>query len=214
VVWEEGSREAPPYPDWADIMIPDADTIEYRPEDLCNRIATLTGSIMDFWNDGGWASQDAALLLDRSMLQWQTSLARSLGQWIRAESDGDLILAWVNLGALVEGQLKLFLSVYYEDYQADADAIQKRGTVVDPDECLLEALRQFFVRRVWDAGRNWNPYVEMVQRRRNAIHAFHRRDIGTFREWEDALRLHLSFLRDTGGGLPYPDEDFGGLREE
>jgi hypothetical protein len=37
---------------------------------------------------------------------------------------------------------------------------------------------------------------------------------GTFQEWTDALRLHLSFVRDIGGGLPYPDEQFGVLREE
>jgi hypothetical protein len=78
---------------------------------------------------------------------------------------------------------------------------------------MLEPLRQFFVKRVWDIGTNWNPYIEMVQSRRNAIHAYSHRDIGTFKEWKDALRLHLSFVRDIGGNLPYPDKYFRGLRE-
>jgi hypothetical protein len=195
-------------------MTPDMDTLDYTPEELCSRIAILTGCMMNFWADGGWAQHDAAKLLDKSMLHWQASLAESLTRWIDATSDGDLVLAWSNLGALVEGQLRLFLCVYYDDYRRDFDAIRKRDRLIDPDECKLERLRHYFVKRIWDAGTDWNPYVEMVQQRRNAIHAFQHREIGTFQEWTDALRLHLSFVRDTGGRLPYPDEQFDGLHEK
>jgi hypothetical protein len=192
-------------------MKPDADTINYTPEELCSRIAVLTESIMDFWRHaGGWAPMEASGLLDKSMLEWQTSLAASLARWVNANSPGDLILAWANLGALVEGQLKLFLCVYYNDYQSDVDAIRRQGKLTDPDGCELEPLRQFFVKKIWDAGINWNPYVQLVQQRRNAIHAFRGRNIGSFTEWREALRLHLSFVRAVGGGLPYPDEYFGG----
>jgi len=92
--------------------------------------------------------------------------------------------------------------------------MQRRGQRIAPDESQIEELRQFFVKRIWNVGTNWSPYVELVQRRRNAVHAFKQRDIGTFQEWTHALRLHLTFVRDIGGGLPYPDEQFGGLREE
>ena len=195
-------------------MKPDVDTLNYTPEELCSRIAKLTRSVMDFWKHSkGWAPAEASGLLDKSMLEWQVSLASSLAQWIGAESPGDLILAWANLGALVEGQLKLFLCVYYRDYQSDIAAIRKKGKVSDPDECKLESLRDFFVKRIWDTGPNWNSYVLLVQQRRKAIHAYQRRDIGTFFEWQDALRLHLSFVRDVSGRLPYPDEHFGALRE-
>ncbi|UCD48862.1 MAG: hypothetical protein JSW27_15155 [Phycisphaerales bacterium] len=196
------------------MVTPDPDTFTYTAEELCSRIATLTHSIMDFWNSsGGWAPAEAYELLNRSMLEWQKSLSSSLRRWIRAVSPGDLILAWANLGALVEGQLKLFLSVRYLDYKSDASPIQRRGKQLDPDVCAPEELRQFFVKRIWNVGTNWNPYVEMVQQRRNAIHAYQPQDIGTFPEWQDALRLQLSFVRDVGGGLPYPDSHFCGLRE-
>ncbi len=195
-------------------MTPNTDTPKYTTEELCSRISVLTGCIMDFWADGGWAPHDAAKLLDKSMLHWQASLAKSLARWIDAESEGDLILAWANLGALVEGQLKLFLCVHYGDYKSDVEAIRKHGLLIDPDECMLGRLRRFFVKRIWDVGTNWNTYVKMVQDRRNAIHAFQHEDIGTFQDWTEALRLHLSFVRYTGGGLPYPDECFSGLREE
>ena len=194
-------------------MNPDRDTLDDDAMTLCKKIATLTKSMMDFWEGSGWAQGAAARLLDKSMLRWQTSLAESLSRWVNATSDGDLILAWSNLGALVEGQLKLFLCVYYHDYEKDIAGMRRRGQKIDPDLSQLEELRQFFIRRIWDAGTNWNPYVELVQQRRNAVHAFQRRDIGNFQEWTDALRLHLSFVRDVGGGLPYPDEQFSGLRE-
>lgn len=191
--------------------------MNYTYEELCRRIASLTSSIMHFWkHSSGWAPAEASGLLDKSMLEWQASLALCLARWVGADSPGDLILAWANLGALVEGQLKLFLCVHYNDYQSDVDAIRRQGKLADPDGCELEPLRQFFVKRIWDVGTNWNPYVQLVQQRRNAIHAFKHRDIGTFVEWQETLRLHLSFVRDVSGRLPYPDvgEYFSGLGED
>ena len=43
-------------------------------------------------------------------------LAGSLSKWTGEMNDGECILAWVNVGALVEGQLKLFLSVDHKDH--------------------------------------------------------------------------------------------------
>lgn len=189
------------------MITPDQDTLALSVDELCVRIETLTTRMMHFWKSTlGWAPVEAAGLLSRSKLEWQASLSSSLRRWVSASSDGDLILAWVNLGALVEGQLKLFLSVYYNDYTADANAIRdRRGRLTDPDGSLLEDLRQFFVRRVWTPGKDWNPYVERIQQRRNAIHAFRARDIGTFADWGNELAFHLSFIRDINRQLPYPD---------
>jgi hypothetical protein len=168
---------------------------------------------MDFWKHSrGWAPAETSDLLDKSMLECQSSLASSLARWVGANSPGDLILAWANLGALVEGHLKLFLCVYYNDYRSDVAAILRKGKLADPDGCGLELLRNFFAKRIWDVGTNWNSYVHLVQQRRNAIHAFKHRNIGTFVEWQKNLRLHLSFIRDVSGRFPYPD-NFNGFRE-
>jgi hypothetical protein len=166
--------------------------------------------MMGFWeNAHGWAPIEAANLLNRSMLDWQSSLSASLHNWLGTSSDGDLILAWANLGALVEGQLKLFLSVYYEDYRADVNAIRDRnGNLQDPGGCTLEPLRQFFVKNIWTVGEDWNQYVEHIQQRRNAIHAFTARDIGSFDDWKVELRRHLSFVREMNRRLPYPDSGY------
>lgn len=186
---------------------PDSDTHRLSLEELCSRIAKLTCGMMDFWKSAHeWAPIEAAGLLSVSMLEWQSSLSESLRRWIYAETDGDLILAWANLGALVEGQLNLFLSVYYKDYAADADAIRdRRGKTTNPARTTIEPLRQFFVGRIWTDGTNWDAYVSLVQQRRNAIHAFRERELGSFQEWRDALRTHLSFVRDINDRVPYPD---------
>jgi hypothetical protein len=163
--------------------------------------------MMDFWKSThGWAPVEAAGLLSRSMLEWQASLSTSLLRWVSASTDGDLILAWANLGALVEGQLKLFLSVYYNDYSAEVDVIRdRRGRLIDIDGSTLEPLRQFFARRIWTVGSDWNVYIKRIQKRRNAIHAFRARDIGSFEDWRNELPVHLSFVRDINSRVPYPD---------
>jgi hypothetical protein len=95
------------------MSIPDPDTYELSHAEICECIETLTTKMMDFWKSAhGWAPIEAAGLLNISMLEWQSSLSSSLHRWLSATSNGDLILAWANLGALVEGQLKLFLSIY------------------------------------------------------------------------------------------------------
>lgn len=117
----------------------DPNTLEYNANELCRRIATLTRNIMTFWSSAnGWAPIDTANLLSRSMLEWQMSLAQSLTRWPSTDSTGDLILAWANLGALVEGQLKLFLCVFYDDYKRDVDGIVRKMERIDPDTAALE----------------------------------------------------------------------------
>lgn len=178
-------------------------------DDVCSRIHFLTKEMMDFWeNAHGWAPIDAAGLMSKSMLEWQSALSGCLSKWLPGTTPGELILAWANLGSLVEGQLKLFLSVWYNDYAADAEAIKKKGKLQDPDILTLEGLRQFFVKRIWDNSDIWDKWIRHIQEKRNAIHVFRHRDIGTFDIWRQDLRNHLAFVRDINSRLPYPDETY------
>ncbi|MGH8179066.1 MAG: hypothetical protein ACREV5_22630, partial [Steroidobacter sp.] len=117
-------------------------------------------------------------------------MAASLSKWTGELNEGELILAWANIGALVEGQLKLFLSVYYKDYLANIHTVikDKDGQVVDPDGVALEKLRVFFNKNIWPAGETWDSWILLVQRRRNAIHAFKAKPIGTSAELHESLR--------------------------
>lgn len=122
-------------------------------------------------------------------------------------TEGQLILAWANLGALVEGQMKLLLSVYYKDYLSDTHAMKKKdGQTEDPDGVTLEPLILFFKRKIWSPEEDWEPWVRMVQQRRNAIHAFKAKTIGTTDELHAALGKFLEFVGFINGRLPYPDE--------
>lgn len=102
--------------------------------ETAREIALLVRAMMDFWkSSNGWPPIEASSLLDRSMLEWQVSLSDCLEKWAGDLTQGERILAWANIGALVEGQLKLFLAVYYLDYIKDVDAIvdRKTGSIVD-----------------------------------------------------------------------------------
>lgn len=141
------------------------------------------------------------------MLEWQSSLADCLEKWTGDLTQGECILAWANIGAIVEGQLKLFLAVYYEDYVNDIDAVsdKKTSAIIEPDGLMLEKLRVFFKHRIWRENEPWDSWLSHVQQRRNAIHAFKARNLGTSKELHDALETLLVFIRRINSQLPYPD---------
>jgi hypothetical protein len=180
-------------------------------ETAIERIIKLNTELCAFWsNASGWAPDGAAALMSKSRLDRQVSLSKCLRIWIDDKTqnigDGALILAWANLGSLIEGTLKLFLAVYYEDYQKDIEAFKnKKGNIVDPDVLVLEKLRVFFnKKKLWSD--EWNEFVFNVQHYRNAIHFFEDKDIRTFEELEESVRTYLLLLREIISRLPYPDD--------
>ena len=149
--------------------------------------------------------------MTRSRLDWQVELSIALRNWrdpfpIDAPN-GTLILAWAHLGALVEGTLKLLLAVYYEDYLRDPDAPRRKGSIIDPDELTLEPIRAFMVKRRLLTQASMT-LVDLVQQRRNAIHAFRQRPLGTEAEWRTSVAAYLELVREVNGLLPYPDDGF------
>ncbi len=185
--------------------------MKMSPEEVVDAIIKTNIEINKFWKDGapGWAPIEATHLLNRSRLDWQVSLSYCLNDFLKIVSNekkkGYLILGWVNLGSLIEGTLKLFLSVYYKDYKNDIKAIpQKRGKMQEPDELELESLKIFFrdknILDIQDI--NW---ITDIQHKRNAVHAYRDRDIGNHEEFIENLYKYFDFLCDIKGRLPYPD---------
>lgn len=178
-------------------------------------IAEINRKHSEAWSSPhGWAPDEAANLLASSRLDWQVSLSETLGFWTGKAntglSDGELILAWVNLGALVEGTLKLLFSIYYLDYLRDADKSrdrsvydQKKGRPRDPDGLPYNALKMFAVRKTL-FKEDIIEFLNLVQERRNAIHAFKGRKIGDADEFVDAVDDYLRFLREVSCRLPDP----------
>jgi hypothetical protein len=185
----------------------DPDVSAFTDEQVCSAIEGETREIMEFWqhNSIAWAPADVSEILVNSVLERQSSLASALSIWLKGNSEGELILAWANLGALVEGLMKLFLCVYLHDYQK-AERVWTKGKKA-PDSHMLNNLQKFFAEKVWTPTQkaNWDPWIECIRKRRNSIHAFRKVDLGSFDEWRQQLRMHLMFLRELNGQLPYPE---------
>lgn len=192
----------------------DAEALSENNAEVVEKIISLNGKLSAFWASAhGWAPEDAANLLSKSRLDWQDSLSETLHLWIDRDpmTDGELILAWANLGALLEGTLKLFFSIYYSDFQTDIEALKKanaydhkKKTHKEPDGLTLEVLRRYVIQK--------NLFVEahremfqLVQSRRNAIHAYKDRELGTVSEFRDSVRGYMEFLTDVDLSVPYPD---------
>ncbi|NSY46542.1 hypothetical protein [Agrobacterium tumefaciens] len=186
-------------------------------EEVVSRIEKLNGGLASFWAvSTGWAPIEAAGLLTKARLDWQVSLSSTLRLWLRdpetALSDGELILAWSNLGSLVEGTLKLLLSVFYMDYKDDVDTLKKvnafdhkKQKALSPDGLTLQPLKLFAKEHnlIGDEG---NALVDLVQQRRNTIHAFKDKPLGDDAEFQMAVTGYLLLLKGVNERLPYPDD--------
>ncbi|MGE3779907.1 MAG: hypothetical protein AB7F89_22150 [Pirellulaceae bacterium] len=159
------------------------------------------------WRDGGWAPPKAAELLRGLNLDRLVSLAASLEIWTKRppadQEEGRLVLSWANLGALVEGTMCWFLCVH-EDSYAESPLINKRGDIIAPDDIWFARLIDFFTSTVLDpvAAQRWRSWLDMVRERRNSIHAYRRRDLGTFQELRRAIRQYADFLGDLQSRVP------------
>lgn len=169
------------------------------------RIILGNDHFCSFWGDSGWANIEAAELLSKSRLDWQVELSKTLLIWDFKEppTSGELILAWVNLGVLVEGSLKLFLCVHYSDYLKSEYRIQNKNKNMPPDGLSLENLKCFF-KKENILKEEWIDYINNIQNKRNAIHAFKDRTIGTKEEFENAVDKYLELMLLLKGSMPAP----------
>jgi hypothetical protein len=183
------------------------DSLRDHAEDCVGSLEELHEEILRHWAEGapGWAPSIATAVLSRSRLDRQASLCKCLRFWLDAPteiSDGHLILAWANLGSLVEGTLKFFLSVYAADYGKNPK--YRRARPLDPDELSFEALRVFFRDRVWNPPQEpWDAWLLCVQSRRNAIHAYRHTEIGTHPEFLAAVVGYHQLAHDLSDQIPW-----------
>ena len=187
--------------------------------DAIARIGKLNEGLRVFWSKAhGWAPNDAADLMSKSRLDRQVSLSRSLRHWIidppGSIEDGDLILGWANLGSLIEGTIRLFLAVFYQDYKNDLSTLKQtlawhktKQKLLDPDGLHLNVLITYVEKaNLFDIDEI--NYFRTVQQYRNAIHAFQDKSIGTGSELHAAVKQYLGLLRSTSSRLPYPDQSY------
>lgn len=170
-----------------------------------------TQNVSLIWKDvHGIAPNNAASKLDIAMLDWQNELTKTLSIWIDKGlqmTDGELILARANLGAVVESWLRFFYCVYYDDYTKNP-LTTKRGKILEPEKDMrFEDLKNFSTGILWDDTKS-KDYIRIddIQHKRNAIHSFTYKDIVTpidflldvdfLCEFVDKLLNHLPPIED------------------
>ena len=114
------------------------------------------------------------------------------------------------LGALIEGTLKLFLSVYYNDFQADVESLKAAGAFDHKAQSSKspDGLTARTAAKVCGGARPHRGERRCACEARsgaaNAIHAFKDRPIGDGAEFWGAVRDYLAMLGDVEDRLPYP----------
>jgi hypothetical protein len=177
------------------------------------RIELISARTADFWSKAhGWAPNEAADLLSKSRLDWLDSFNRTLKARVQEvtehpNEDAVLILAWAHLRTLVEGHLKLFLAVFLMDYLKDPNAPLKdhknpKKGPKNPDTLGYELIRAFLGKSGLLTGHR--TFIDTVQQRGNAIHAFADRPIGTAAEYLEHVTLYREFLESVELSLPNP----------
>jgi len=187
-----------------------------RPSDPITTVLRLIvrahDDLASFWsNPRGWAPDEAAAIFDRCRLDRLAQLARCLRYWIEEgapeEAEGRLVLARANLGALVEGAMQLGLTVFHADYSRSTRAPRSKGVVTEAPDLMLNTLRIFYRDEFWRLAESarWDKWAESVQQRRNGVHAFAERNLGSHTDFLSDVRTYLEFLAAINNRLPYPD---------
>ena len=152
--------------------------------------------------------QSATQKIDEAMLDWMRELTKTLRLWTDKGgkmTSGELILARANLGALVESWLKFFYCAYNDDYQRNPRT--NRNGIIEPNDLSFDLLKQYSRGILYELNDDWEKWVDSIQRKRNAIHSFNYREIGTAEDFYDDVEKLFDFIDLITDRLP-PVEDY------
>jgi hypothetical protein len=90
------------------------------------------------------------------------------------------------------------------------DSIKRFGRSIEPKEATLEQLRQFYSQHfVWlnkAEQLTWDPWLVEIRDRRNSVHAYMDKDIGTFEDLQRGIERYLDLIATLDGRVPYDSE--------
>ncbi|MGB4046466.1 MAG: hypothetical protein WBI32_10385 [Halanaerobiales bacterium] len=164
---------------------------------ILNVIREKTNKTMTEWKEVyGFAPKDVAEILNEVRLDWIIQLTDCLEIWVNKElilNEGELLLARVNLGAIVECWLKFFYCVYFLDYKKNPKK-NKKDEMIHPRDLSFEYLIQYSRGILWDKDSCWEKWIRNIQFTRNAIHIFNGNDIGTNEDFINDLERLNKFI--------------------
>lgn len=158
----------------------------------------------------GIAPDKVAAKLENANLNGLIYMTDTLEIWINkgAEmTEGELILAVTNLGAVVESWLRFFYCVYYDDYIKEPIKKTKGTRIMEPEKAQFIDLINYGVRKLWnDKSDPEYVWVDSVRVKRNAIHIYQKREIGTAIDFLKNIEQLYTFVEHILLQLP-PLED-------
>lgn len=174
-----------------------------------------TNNIILLWKEAAQENippSSAAQKIDDAMLEWMGELTKTLRLWTDKGSkmtSGELILARANLGAIVESWLKFFYCAYNEDYQKNpkTKTVKSKVVTIEPNDLRFDQLKQYSRGILYQLNDAWETWIDSVQIKRNAIHSFNYREIGTSEDYYNDVEKLYDFIQLIDDRLP-PVEDY------
>lgn len=181
-------------------------------DDACDLIIEVSAKWAAFWpTSHGWAPSIAADLMKQELMDRQLEMARALKNWpkrlLEEDSQGELVLAWTNLGSVIEGALKVYMCVFYSDWLNDADVPIKKGKRKTPDGSKIGATFNEIIYFVDDKNlfkEDEIEFIKFVQRQRNLIHPLKMGIVKGRKQFEEAVIHTAALHHDIDLRLPDP----------
>ncbi|MDN9009495.1 hypothetical protein [Brevibacillus laterosporus] len=173
--------------------------VEHMPlEQVVDEVIKRHTSIHASWSIPPRSKQlSTAHLVTADTLLCQISLSKSLHRWLNMQSTepGDLLLAWTNIGLLVEGTMKWFLSVFHEEVRHEWENQVIKFQDHYSQESFLYMMRKFFHQRIWFGKGDFDRWVMHVHECRFYGLSEHQQLQSRMERFDEAVRVYLHFLR-------------------
>lgn len=184
--------------------------VKFMNDKLIDEILEKTQSTLTKWeNHCGYAPAEASENLNKFQSDRIIGLTKTLHIWMNNLNEdkyyeiGADIMAYTNLGALVESWLVFFLSVYTCDYntdpKCDKNRLPKEIDTLGFDELLK------YCKDILLPERGTYQFVAEIKGARNTIHAYKQRYIR--KTFEKDLQRYSNFLDTVFNRLPdFPND--------
>lgn len=181
-------------------------------EAIIEKIESVTKEHLVAWKSArGYAPVNVTNKIDKIMIDWIISLTEHLKIWDKNIGNltiGELILARTNLGTLVECWLKFFLVIHLDNYKSKP-VVNKKGKVIKPEKLSFEQLRIYYKDNIFlRSNIKYNNWLESIQHKRNGIHAFNYKDLGTDEELHSDFFVYFEFIEHLIDSMPDNPNEF------
>ncbi len=167
----------------------------------------MTEDIVSFWSRdvviSHWASNEVADELTKISFTKVIAIVHSLDLFIEKDelSDGELLLAWTQLGSIAEWYLKFFLCVSAVDYLKNPKYWPNKIDIISPHDLKFEYAKQVFrAESILDL--ELIRTIEVIQYNRNAIHLTDSREVADEDTYRTALHGFIKIVKEIYIRLP------------